>query len=701
MLKNSWAFLAACGLIGAGSACGSSGGTNPGGTADAGSDGALEGGFGDSGSEAGADGALAEGGFGEAGPDGTLPDSGGQDGGDGSAACGWTSFSDGLSGATMGDVMFDQRAQPPVAYATSGKSIYVSSDSGHTWRQQGTFSGGSIGFLAAPGTDPNVLLASSTGGVIKSMDAGATWSLLSFDGQGTSSIAAAPSQSLRVYVGVRGSGVFRSADGGATWSAINNGYPYMDTLEIDVAPDNADEVVAGGPNLNAQNGYSSTGVVMRTTDGGQTWQTVVSSDGVVWNLRRCTSDATVLYAATDSGVARSADRGATWTLLPTLGGQVEDVAITPGACNDVYAMVHGAGPRHSTDGGQTFGAALTQGLELMPPSGRMAVSAQSTSDIVLGSHGGIFYSTDGATWSTAQGLLGMIVQELSVSPLDPAHLWLSSWGSGVWQRPSPAQPWQRVSVQALPLDYAFTVAADPYTANRVLVGAGAVYLSNDDGATFTAGTLSQNELSFAFDSTDAGVIYATTQLQGVNKSTNGGSTWTPSNSGLTPWTGPLGAPFITVSSLVVDPASHQTLYIGTNGRGVYKSSDGAQSWTSVLSPMAVIQCLLAVPGTQTATYACVGGGGVQRSTDGGATWTAVSDGLPTLDVNGLALDSATGDLYATTVQGVYVKHGTQSWTGYDATCLAGTAAGAPAIIVDGTRRSLVVAAAGSVYAHPL
>jgi photosystem II stability/assembly factor-like uncharacterized protein len=597
--------------------------------------------------------------------------------------------------------MFDTRAEPPVAYATSGSSIYVSNDGGATWRTQGTFAGGSIGSLATPGTDPHTLLAASTGGIIESTDAGATWSLVALDGQATSSIAVAPSQALRVYVGVRGSGVLRSDDGASTWSAVDSGYPYVDTLELDVAPDNADEVVTGGASLNGQNGYSGDGVVVRTTDGGQTWQTVVSGDGIVWDIRRCTSDPTVLYAATGDGVARSGDRGATWTLSSAITGQVDDVAITPGSCDDVYAIVDGVGPRHSTDGGQTFGAALTQGLVLNPPSGRIAVDPQSISDLVLGSHAGVFFSTDATTWTTAQGLLGMVVDALSVSPLDPGRVWLSSWGSGVWQRPSSSQPWQRLSLQALPLDYAFTISSDPYVANQVLVGSQFPYLSSDDGTSFTANTLSENEQFFAYDPTDTSVVYATTELEGVYKSTDGASTWTASNTGLTPWSQQLGTPVIDVWSLVIDPAAHETLYIGTDGSGVYKSTDGAQSWTSVLGPTQVVSCLIAVPGAQTTLDACVEGGGIEQSSDGGGTWTAINDGLPTLDINGLVSDATTGDLYATSAEGVYVKQGSQSWQAYDLPCLTGTAASTPIILVDGATRSLLVAAGGGVYAHSL
>ncbi|HLK35185.1 MAG TPA: hypothetical protein VKU41_00445, partial [Polyangiaceae bacterium] len=525
----------------------------------------------------------------------------------------------------------------------------------------------------------------------------------------TSSIAVAASETLRVYVGVRGSGVLRSDDAGVTWAAYTNQYPYVDTLAIDVAPDNPDEVVTGTVGLTTQDTYDVTGFVLRTTDGGHTWTTALMGAGNVWNVRRCAADAKTMYAATTQGVARSSDRGATWT-VSSLGPMtsVEDVEVNPSDCNSVYAMASD-GPHHSTDGAKTFGPPLQQGLNLVPYGtypGRMAIDPKNANGVLVGSHGGIWYSTDGSTWNTALGILGVQVDGMSVSAADPGRLWLASWGSGVWQRPSSTQPWQRVPTTALPVDYAFTVAADPKQKDRVLVGATVLYTSTD-ATSFSGRGVSQNELSFAFDPSNASVLYAATQLNGVYKSTDGGMTWSPSNSGITPWSSSAGAMAIDVNRVVIDPASAQTLYAATNGRGVYKSTDGAQSWTMVLGPMQVIPCLLAVPGSMAASpaatklYACIQGAGLQSSSDGGATWADASKGLPTLNVNGLATDAATGRVYATAGADVYVLDGTGTWSALDSVCMPGGGVSLPVVVATGSGRSLVVAGGGSVQAHAL
>ena len=116
---------------------------------------------------------------------------------------------------------------------------------------------------------------------------------------------------------------------------------------------NPDQVVAGGALIDSSAGWSG-GVIMTTTNGGQSWQTAVQGDGIVWNVRRCAADPSVLYAAADSGLLRSSDHGQTWSLTP-VGYVTEDVAVDPANCNDIYVMAYSYGPLHSTDGGQTFG----------------------------------------------------------------------------------------------------------------------------------------------------------------------------------------------------------------------------------------------------------------------------------------------------------------------------------------------------------
>ena len=115
--------------------------------------------------------------------------------------------------------------------------------------------------------------------------------------------------------------------------------------------------------------------------------------------------------------------------------------------------------------------------------------------------------------------------------------------------------------------------------------------------------------------------------QGVYKSTDGGSNWSPSSDGLPVSNGTINA----VKTIGSD------LYAGTDD-GVYKSTDTAESWFPVHNGMPiiftghypVITSLLSAEGY---IFAGSQGQGMYRSSDGGTSWDSVNTGLPLVPNN--------------------------------------------------------------------
>ncbi len=70
--------------------------------------------------------------------------------------------------------------------------------------------------------------------------------------------------------------------------------------------------------------------------------------------------------------------------------------------------------------------------------------------------------------------------------------------------------------------------------------------------------------SLAIDPTNSQVVYAGTS-SGIFKSTNGGSSWTAVNTGLTN---------TSVRCLVIDPTNSQVVYAGTGDGGIFKTVTG-------------------------------------------------------------------------------------------------------------------------------
>src|SRR5262249_42610258 len=106
---------------------------------------------------------------------------------------------------------------------------------------------------------------------------------------------------------------------------------------------------------------------------------------------------------------------------------------------------------------------------------------------------------------------------------------------------------------------------------------------------------------------------------GLYKTTDGGSTWSASSTGL--------PPSLPLYSVVIDPVTPSTLYAST-GYTVYKSTNGGGSWAASGTGLSGPANLLAIAPSSPATlYALVysyPNYTVYKSTNGGSSWSAVS-----------------------------------------------------------------------------
>lgn len=98
-----------------------------------------------------------------------------------------------------------------------------------------------------------------------------------------------------------------------------------------------------------------------------------------------------------------------------------------------------------------------------------------------------------------------------------------------------------------------------------------------------------------------------------------------------------------INLLVIDPMTPTTVYAGTFGGGVFKSTDGGDSWSVRNTGLTNtdVSALVIDPMTPTTVYVGTGGDGVFKSTDEGATWKASNTGLTNTWIISLAIDRAT------------------------------------------------------------
>ena len=78
-------------------------------------------------------------------------------------------------------------------------------------------------------------------------------------------------------------------------------------------------------------------------------------------------------------------------------------------------------------------------------------------------------------------------------------------------------------------------------------------------------------VSIAVHPTNPNILYVSTNER-VYKTRDGGHSWRPMNKGLET---------LDIRAIVMSSLDPHTLYAGTNGSGLYRSKDGAQTWTRV------------------------------------------------------------------------------------------------------------------------
>src|SRR5215831_4936747 len=120
--------------------------------------------------------------------------------------------------------------------------------------------------------------------------------------------------------------------------------------------------------------------------------------------------------------------------------------------------------------------------------------------------------------------------------------------------------------------------------------------------------------SLAIDPTAPIILYAATSNGGVFKTTNGGGSWSSVNVGLTN---------TNVSVVAIDPLTPTTLYAGTSGSGVFKSIDAGGSWRVINDGLtdSYVAALAVDPQTPSTIYVGTGSG-VFKTTDGGNRWSS-------------------------------------------------------------------------------
>jgi photosystem II stability/assembly factor-like uncharacterized protein len=397
---------------------------------------------------------------------------------------------------------------------------------------------------------------------------------------------------------------------------------------------------------------ATTNGVFRSSDGGQHWTVGAGMLGTWFNdVAVASGDPEKVFAASPFGLYKSSDRGATWNLVQAFASF--EVAVSANG-SVVYSTGFGDVMR-SSDGGVTFG----ESVRPAPYNLTALVIDPQNSDTVYAafpSNAGVYKSTDGAAhWSAAKtGLTGLSPLSLVIDPSNGSVLYAAS-DSHIYKTTDGAASWSELT-DGLGGGVYRSLAISNAPSTIIAAGNNGVYKSTNSGASWTGPSQPLLDSAVAIDPRNASNILLVSGSN-VVRSTNGGSTFTPSASGLT-------AAY--TLSIAVDPRNESVVYT-SGGAGIFKSTDFGESWSLLLGTFT--QSIAVDPFNSQTLYA-ITLGKFRRSLDGGVVWEDFGTGLPEM-VPGLPLPATAthiradpftpGTLYTTIFGTPYKKVGAAPW----------------------------------------
>ncbi|MFH0843998.1 MAG: hypothetical protein V1930_00860 [Pseudomonadota bacterium] len=240
-------------------------------------------------------------------------------------------------------------------------------------------------------------------------------------------------------------------------------------------------------------------------------------------------------------------------------------------------------------------------------------------------------------WPVAKSING--VEEITFTPKKPGELYMTDWWN-VWKSGDEGVRWSQLH-KGLQNTFIYDIEAHRKDAKKIFLAvADNGFMVSEDG-----GKSWKRKMSGVFDGHAQEIeisrqnplkVYLLMNPWGkkdrvyVYKSLDGGETWKDISFPVpqTPLP-PLGYVDGVPTNLEIDPLSDETVYVGTNGYGIFKTNNGGMDWEAVNNGLKTpylkgSEALLIHPKNSDILFASTQNGGVYKTTNGGRAWTSIS-----------------------------------------------------------------------------
>jgi photosystem II stability/assembly factor-like uncharacterized protein len=484
--------------------------------------------------------------------------------------------------------------------------VFRSKNGGQSWQALSPMHGKSVRAMAVSKSNPDVLVAGALDGVYRSDDGGENWTLISRSNQSEikniESIAIDPVNPRTIYAGTWHL-AWKTDDGGANWHHINKGMiDDSDVFSVIVNPENPSIVFA-----------SACSGIYKSEAAGELFKKI---QGIPFSARRTRvlhedpSNPNIVYAGTTEGLWKTADLGKTWKRVTNPEVVVNDVYVDPRDSKRVLLATDRSGVLASVDGAETW-VTSNKGYAHRTVQA-LLVDRHDPDTIYAGlmndrEFGGVFVSNDGGVrWQQRSG--GLDGRDVLALRQTASGALVAGTHKGIFILERASHEWRPAN----------TVVKETASTRTVL--------RKGKKVPVTTKTAAKSELTARVKDLEvSGDRWWAATASGLYSSADQGKSW---NGGA-----------VMGNSNFVAVRARGNLVVAASMNAVYASSDAGATWKSSTPSryLTKIYGLAFAPQGQVFVASREGG---YVSTDSGATWDHLINGLPTTEVASIQYDEA-------------------------------------------------------------